>query len=162
MVNWQFHGEEDKGYTPPKNENTKFNWGTIPVIALLIVGAYHYFGKESEVKSIDLNPTKPIYFNPANPIDLNPVDFNRKNFQENINKELLNTPIKQDLNPKFLIPNIGDDPIPSIPNIQNPSIKNNSINTSFPNINIIPKNSILNQEKSFDSKIKIDGSLDYE
>ena len=161
MVNWRFHREEDKEYTPPpppKNENTKFNWGTIPVIALLIVGAYHYFGKESEVKSIDLNPTKPIYFNPVKPIDLNPIDFNRKNLQEYDKKELLK---HKDIR-KLPLPDIGDYPIPSIPNIQNPSIKNNSINTSFPNINIIPKNSILNQKKSFDSKIKIDGSLDYE
>ena len=44
-------------------------------------------------------------------------------------------------------------------NLLNPD---NSINSSFPKIktDIIPENSILNQQNSFDSKTKINGSLD--
>jgi len=65
-----------------------------------------------------------------------------------------------------ILKDINIDPIKSdivnydIPPTYISNETNLNINTSLPNINIIPENSILNQKKIFDSRIKIEGSLD--
>ena len=164
MVNWRFHREEDKEYTPPpppKNENTKFNWGTIPVIALLIAGAFHYFRKESDINYPKIDSPKnltPLNFTPK---DFKPINYTPKNFRTGFPSNFKPPNFLREYPPPINFTPEDFTPL-SIQNLQNFCIKENSINISPTDVNIIPENSILNQTKSFDSKIKIDGSLDYE
>jgi hypothetical protein len=154
----------------------------------LIFGAFHYFTKELDVNYPKIDSPKNISspnFTPKNihhPIFTHITPVNFKLFQNYTPPNV--TPIKSiDFAPiesllkknnkdykdlEKIMLDIGDYPSPSIPNIQNPinilnnDLLNNSINTSIPKIDIVSKNSILNQENLFDSKIKIEGSLNYE
>ena len=167
MVNWQFYGEDDKSNTPPPIKKNKFNWTSIPVFILICVGINKFIGgemKNNSTNSFIREPvlhTSPVNFVPTNndfnnelfPLPVSPIipewDYNNSNKDINRNLKDINIdPIKSDI--------VNYDIPPTY--ISNET--NLNINTSLPNINIIPENSILNQKKIFDSRIKIEGSLD--
>ena len=177
MVNWQFYGEDKKQNTPPQSpqppiqERLRFKWTGIPIVILIGVGMMKFIG--GEIKN---NPTNSFIKEPV--LQISPVNFfptNNDNIQKtspklksiipesdfkfnnpqslkdfskfrNSNKDIKIDPIKSDI--------INYDIPPTF--ISNET--NLNINTSFPNI--IPENSILNQQNLFDSKTKINGSLD--
>ena len=91
-------------------------------------------------------PERDFKFN--NPFLVNPQFLKDFSKFRNSNKDINIDPIKSDI--------VNYDIPPTY--ISNET--NLNINTSLPNINIIPENSILNQKKIFDSRIKIEGSLD--
>ena len=172
MVNWQFYGEDDKSNTPPPIKKNKFNWIGIPFCIFFLFYLFFNSYTNSFIKEPVFH-TSPVNFVPTN------NDFNNKLFPVPVSPIIperdfkFNNPIL--VNPqslkhfsKFINSNkdINIDPIKSdivnydIPPTYISNETNLNINTSLPNINIIPENSILNQKKIFDSRIKIEGSLD--
>ena len=173
MVNWQFYGEDDKSNTPPPIKKNKFNWTAIPVFILICVGI-NKFIREPVLHTSPVNfvPTNNDFNNELFPLRVSPI-IPERDFKFN-NPFLVNPQSLKDFS-KFrnsnkdinrILKDINIDPIKSdivnydIPPTYISNETNLNINTSLPNINIIPENSILNQKKIFDSRIKIEGSLD--
>ena len=186
MVNWQFYGEDDKSNTPPPIKKNKFNWTSIPVFILICVGINKFIVGEMKNNSTNSFIREPVlHTSPVNFVPTN-NDFNNELFPLPVsliipewdfkfnNPFLVNPQSLKDFS-KFrnsnkdinrILKDINIDPIKSdivnydIPPTYISNETNLNINTSLPNINIIPENSILNQKKIFDSRIKIEGSLD--
>lgn len=178
MVNWQFYGEDKKNTPPqsplpPKQERSKFKWTGIPIVILIGVGMMKFIG--GEMKNNPTNsfikepvfPISPVNFIPTNNDYIQKTSPNLKSIIPESDFKFNTTQYLKDFS-KFRnsYKDIKIDPIKSdimnydIPPTYISNETNLNINTSLPNINIIPKNSILNQQNSFDSKTKINGSLD--
>jgi hypothetical protein len=139
-------------HTSPVNfvpTNNDFNNELFPLPVSPIIPEWNYRNSNKDInrnlKDINIDPIKLV-----NPQSLK--DFSKfRNSNKDINwilKDINIDPIKSDI--------VNYDIPPTY--ISNET--NLNINTSLPNINIIPENSILNQKKIFDSRIKIEGSLD--